>query len=518
VNARETTAVWCVMWTLAMVSSGAAAQTPSDDPAIDGGPEAEASEVDAEGADEPGTTSAVHDEGDAAEHGANELDEGAVAEPASEVDADVPRRELDDERQRTTRDGSEDRTARRATDEERSDDGAVDVEGDAVEDEEDDGFDWMILPLAAASSDLGIGGALFAQLLWREPGERLERDRIFVVTSLTHLLFQAHGVTWSHRVPRRGLLLKTSLFFSANPELTYCGVGYDARCDGATADAVLAAAGIAPGSDEARAARDDLFDFRATYVTGTLGARWQPGGEDGSLALTFGWRGERTWTSFFGGAGPYQPSLYGRDRPDGEDGFDSNLETGVEWDERDHPLRTTQGYLVGLAVRGSHAYLGSDWDYLGVTLTASGHLPLDPRSRWIWASRFTGDVIVGEPNVRTLGRVGGPWAGPAFGGMSFGRGVEQGALIGRWKLVAQTELRGTFWESERSLAFGVQGFVDAGLVAEDRFALPQVRPDVGLGGGLNVRWADAFTIRLDLAGSPTRNDGLQFYLLLQEPF
>ena len=407
-----------------------------------------------------------------------------------------------------------------------SNDGSKPEMGEGEEEEEEseeyDPLDWTLIPIIAGTSDLGVGGALFAQVLWYDEGAPTYRNRIFAVTSLTHLLIQTHGVHYDHfdfgDIPLR---LSTSVFFNANPNFHYCGTGNQADCSGTNAERFLIGQGLAPGTDAFAEAAEHVYNYRIMNLAFMLRLRYTELFGIPGLVLDARWRGERWWSGFFSGDGPYTPSIYGRDHPNGEEGFLSELQVGVVYDARDRDVNTTSGYLLGAYIRGTHRYIGSAWDYFGATLLGSTYVALDEKRWWIWASRVTADVMVGSPSVMELGRVGGFWPEPALGGSMYGRGIRQGRIVGRIKVIGQTELRATFYRFEkRGVSLGMQALFDVGWVGLDwdDWGGNIRRLDVGFGGGVNIRWAREFVLRFEVGFSPTERYDPQYYMSLADTF
>lgn len=100
-----------------------------------------------------------------------------------------------------------------------------------------------------------------------------------------------------------------------------------------------------------------------------------------------------------------------------------------------------------------------------------------------------------------------------------------GRLLGKVKLIANAELRAQapwFEIAGQRFRVGFVTFLDAGRVfseLEPSRALdgPWAPFDLGVGGGLRLRWAETFILRADGAYSPTR-DTPGFYIDVGQVF
>ncbi|MCA9613967.1 MAG: BamA/TamA family outer membrane protein, partial [Myxococcales bacterium] len=361
--------------------------------------------------------------------------------------------------------------------------GAVDSDaGHAAGEPAFEPFDWSLVPLPVATSDLGVGGAALANLVWFDGEHTPFRQRLLVAATLTHELFQTYALVFERvGLGASKVRLRANLVFAANPANHYCGVGNDAECNRRLAESAVLDLGLNPGEMGYDRTVDRYFRQRSVSLSGGLGVRI-PLARQGHW-LDVSWRGERSWSGFFGEPGPYPLSAYAQDQPEGEEGFASELGFGWFLDRRDAEVRTTSGFVVGAYLRGATRAIGSEWSYLGGTAFVAGYQPLDARRRWVWASRLVADVVGGDTTTRELSRFGGLWTGNGFGGSAYGRGIRANRFLGGVKVVTQSELRGTLHELESGLAFGAQAFVDLGLVGEsiDAWGGDGLGPRLGFG-------------------------------------
>lgn len=183
---------------------------------------------------------------------------------------------------------------------------------------------------------------------------------------------------------------------------------------------------------------------------------------------------------------------------------------GVLWDDRDHEFAPEQGSLTEVGVRfspGVTSGLSNTRFHFGTRWFA----PLVP-SYLVFAHRLAVDALTGQPPVDEMSQIGVLHT-EDVGGSTTLRGVTLRRYSGRLKVLGQVELRGSFpWFEilEQRLQIGLVGFVDAGHISADFVDQPALDEDydrppftLGTGGGLRIRWADTFVLRVDAAYSPT---------------
>lgn len=183
---------------------------------------------------------------------------------------------------------------------------------------------------------------------------------------------------------------------------------------------------------------------------------------------------------------------------------------GILWDDRDHEFAPDSGSLTEVGVRLSP----------GLTDSLS-HSRFHFGTRWfapimrdylVFAHRAAFDALTGHPPVDEMSQLGVLFP-EDFGGSTTLRGVPLRRFHGRMKLLGQVELRGSFpWFEifKQRFQIGLVGFVDAAHVWADFVDQPALDLDferppftLGAGGGLRIRWADTFVLRIDGAYSPT---------------
>lgn len=336
-------------------------------------------------------------------------------------------------------------------------------------------YAWRGQAMAATSVMDGASGTEFP---YREVFFRLDVPRVFEVDDL--------------RVIVDGSYLRTT-------NRGYYGLGNDAAAERKWA-------GMDEGSDAYVAARRH-YQYDATTPQVRITALWRVAPEwrwYGDAALRAA-RIETYPTSHLAAdVASEEHSLHGT----GEY-VEPVLAAGVVFDTRDHETATTSGQWHELSARCTPAAWGTD-PYCGANLTLRGYVPL-AREQLSIAARVLGDVVTQRAPLLELSRYGGMAGGPSVGGARGIRGVPQGRLHGRTKLLGNVELRSLlvpFRIASQRFTLGAAAFVDAGRVWTDPFAADPsldgsgVGMHWGVGGGPRLRWGDALILRFDFAHAP----------------
>lgn len=386
-----------------------------------------------------------------------------------------------------------------------------------------DPFEWAILPVVSYDADTGAGAALLALLYWNDPKYVPYRNHLLIYTYITTKLSQVHGLGWEHvglfGRPKVRLRVGTNITITSND--TYCGVGNGADCSKSRARTYLEdEEGLTPGSREFKDALGDFYKIRHFVPTVGFDLRWPVTSRLPDLRAFLAWRGTWFIPGEVGKRGPFAHSLFKSEHPGGERGFLSGIEVGFLHERRDQSRQPTTGHVLSLSLRASTIALGSDWDYLGLNLTATGYIPLGKKKKVVVAARGVLDFMVGDGSVYSLSTVGGLFTERGYGGKSLGRGIRQARYIGRIKGIGQTELRWTMFGRPGRFQLGSHAFVDVGWIGYDwgDFRGDRKRVLPGFGGGLTATWRKNFLVRLDVATSAVEDWAPSFYLNLTHPF
>lgn len=259
------------------------------------------------------------------------------------------------------------------------------------------------------------------------------------------------------------------------------------------------------------------------------------------LELLAGMRFRYTWYEFYEGS---RLALDRRQIQEGGEladllrGLDDHalwtLYTGLLWDTRDREFDTQQGGFHEISVRASPG-VDESLEFVGVSLISRWFTRLGT-DRLAFASRTVADLLVGDIPLYELGLFGGlePTAGP--GGTRSVRGVPLLRFYGKVKLIQSLELRlriAPFRVAKQRFTFGAVAFGDVGRVwgdysnttievrqadgTVDLRRLDGAGFEVGLGGGLRLRWGETFVIRADVGYAPTL-DTTGFYIDVGDAF
>ncbi len=252
-------------------------------------------------------------------------------------------------------------------------------------------------------------------------------------------------------------------------------------------------------------------DERYNYDRGSPGAwlrlRWHPLGEPHPLQTYVGYFWRHTNVE------PYQPSVLAQLEPLGiEGGSTGQVLAGALWDTRDHETDPTTGGVEEVAFRLANPATGSDYPFVGVTLSERRYFRLS--SRVVFAQRLSLDMLFGQVPFFEWSATGGVLYTEGVGGMSSVRGVERNRFAGNIKVFSNTELRVHALEKRilgQPMRLGATAFLDVGRVWHPGVkdgAWHQWHPGVGAGLRVSRR---AAVIRVDWALS-TETGGQRIYM------
>jgi hypothetical protein len=386
------------------------------------------------------------------------------------------------------------------------------------------------VPAINYDADNGFGFGVIASLYGYDGVTDPYRIAVTLQIFMTSKLVQDHNiqVDWL-KVLDFPLRLNLRVGYLQSLTQNYCGLGGDVTCSPAVA------------RDEARAldlhgkARQTfehdyyLRRFMNPYavVNGRFALLDRPKEDAGGklrVELLAGYRGfyfiPGNWFEE-DGLGPYPGSLYAQHFPDGEPGFSSVIQGGIMVDTRDNEPAPTEGVWAEATARGASPVWGSRWSWAGGNVTLRGYAPLLPDHTLVLASRLVGDVVVGDPPIQELARVGGSLDYYAFGGADIGRGIRAQRYMGRIRVLNQTELRWRFFDFtvfEQNFGFTLAGLVDSGITGVSVKEPGSMPLHAGVGTGLRLSWNENFVIRADVAASPVEKWAPAIYIVVNNPF
>jgi outer membrane protein assembly factor BamA len=370
-------------------------------------------------------------------------------------------------------------------------------------------------PVIMADTDLGFGLGGLISLTRFGPGQTPFRWQLQALLFVT-MKSGAEGVeTTFHddfvKLDLPGLLggklrLTTTVGFTRRSNGGYYGIGNAAE-SGSSADA-----------------RRNQYD--RIYPQALVRARIKLGQH---LGLMLGSSFTYNWVKLYEGS-KLAEDLGAEDDPDLRDRLRGAgehasfvVDGGLFWDTRDHDMVPSRGAFHEASIRFTPDPR-SETSYAGATLALRFYRSL-VGDRLVFATRLMADMLLGDPPIYELSRIGGLFPMPSPGGGSGIRGVPMGRYHGKIKLITNFELRARllpFTIFNQRFNVGTTAFVDAGRVWTD-FSSP-VRFDgdapgikLGLGGGLRIQWGEALLLRADLAWSPDA-DPVGFYFNINHVF
>jgi hypothetical protein len=388
-------------------------------------------------------------------------------------------------------------------------------------------FTFAAVPTLTFNTDEGFGTGGVGTLYHRHENVLPYRDAVTLNFFISSKLVQAHALTWDALRPFDidGRMYLRAGYYSTVSQ-NYCGIGNEVTC--APGDATQAATRL--GLDDERIPADarerfvrryHLMRFIRPYAT-AIARPWLRD-KPYRTELLLGYRGAVVVPGDLFVRGPYPASKFAEGFPDGQPGVSSVPFVGVIVDDRDTEAFPMRGFFFESSLRAGHAFTGSTWEHAGLNASIANFHAMSRDPRVVVATRLMADVIVGEPSVEEMARIGGTLDSIAFGGSTIGRGIREHRYIGKVKLIAQAELRAQLVKTELGsevFDHGVALFGDAALIGADvlDWGGTPTKPLGTLGVSYRLLWNESFAIRWDLATSPNEAEGPGFYIIVGQAF
>jgi outer membrane protein assembly factor BamA len=360
--------------------------------------------------------------------------------------------------------------------------------------------DFNLVPIAGGSTDIGIGGGVFAGLTRLEPGYvpyRWDAQGAAFVTfanengGLIIPYLDAYVLATLPRFAGTPVKLEVRPGMTRETTLDYYGMG----------NASSAAAPTMPGVSTYRYERTHpsmLADARVKLVDhldAMVGFRYTLSSQEFSSESKLAYDLRH--------GSPEVKALIG---PTGTESVPQLL-YAVELDTRDSEVTPRSGTFDELALRLSPGGT-SDFPsrYGEATLSMRGYVPL-VSSRVVLAARLVGDLLFGQPPFYVLSCIEDQYA---LGGSNGVRGVPAQRYYGKVKIMANLEARIKLFEFRafsKAVALGAAAFFDGGRVWADTTPHPELDGTgfglkYGVGAGLRLTSGVAFVLRADIAYSP----------------
>lgn len=373
-----------------------------------------------------------------------------------------------------------------------------------------DRYEPGLLPAIAQDADVGFKFGVFTQLA-RFQGDQKPYAWRAQVLAAASVRDGATGTEFPYREAYlrldkphalvEPLRIAIHLGYLRTTNLGYFGLG-----NASSAEALWR--GLPAGSEEYVRARH-FYQYDGVAPVARLGARYR---------IARGWQAMAELNLQWVTVNVYQGSLLERDlaAPSGPGfplgkGLQPRVTAGMVYDTRDHETAPSQGAYHDASVRCGGAVSEGD-TYCAVNLSLRGYRGLAGPYLSL-AGRLLGDFALGAPPLAELTRYGGVEGGTGPGGARGIRGVPQGRLAGKGKVIGNLEVRSFFLPfaiGTQRFWLGAVAFADAGRVwAEGLSDSPRdggFRVHWGAGGGPRLRWGDALLIRADVAYAPLGAD------------
>lgn len=400
----------------------------------------------------------------------------------------------------------------------------------AVDDPSEPSIGLKLVPKITINSDDGFGLGVRGTGYWYRWGQKPYKTALYFQAWMTTRLVQHHYLKLD-AIDAFNLPLRVEIevgYFQSRSQ-NFCGFGNRVSCDPLVAEEAVRAQTTRPLDVASQVPNYYKVRFHRPYTMANL--RMRVLSVPVKTEVFGGWRGFFYWPGDFFDADrdgwpdlyPFPGSLYATRFPDGEKGLASVVQAGFMIDTRDNEPAPRRGIWAEASVRAANPLWFSRWAYGGGNVTVRGYLPLLPDETLVLATRAVGDLLIGDPPLQEMIRVGGSNDYIAFGGLDMGRGIRVQRHPGRVKVLVQQELRyelPTFEVWAQRIRFGLAGFYDAGYVAEDLGSALSQPPRVAFGFGISgrVAWNDNFVMRLDVAISADEAWRPQIYSAPGHPF
>jgi hypothetical protein len=193
---------------------------------------------------------------------------------------------------------------------------------------------------------------------------------------------------------------------------------------------------------------------------------------------------------------------------DGFDGgWDNSFRVGLAFDTRDFEPDPSEGVFLQAMSRISPKFLGSEFDYTQVTLTARGYHSVFPElAHLVLAGRVLYSMQFGDVPFYSLPKLAltdGDTTG--LGGWPTIRGYNLNRFIGEAAALANAEVRWKFAETDfvgQHLSFTLAPFFDTGRVFDGVRRTTFEDWKWGTGAGLKLGWNLSTIISFDVGYSP----------------
>lgn len=217
--------------------------------------------------------------------------------------------------------------------------------------------------------------------------------------------------------------------------------------------------------------------------------------------------------------GPSPSSKLAEDAPLGVNGGSTHIfQYGFIYDTRDQEATPRHGAWSEVIAEYAAPLLGSDYNYLRLTLTDRRYISITPRL--VYAHRMLFEPIFGDVPFYDMAMINSSFERHfGLGGATSLRGVPRLLFVGQHKLLGNFELRFETLKMsilKQDFTFFIHTFVDAGRVwlKGDSFNLKNIHKSYGV--GLHVLWQKDLIGAIDIGRSQFSN--LAVYITFRNLF
>jgi hypothetical protein len=367
-----------------------------------------------------------------------------------------------------------------------------------------DRYEPGLLPALAHDADVGFKFGVFTQLARFRDEQRPYAWRAQLLAAMS-VREGATGTEFPYReaflrldrphVLVEPLRLLVHIGYLRTTNLGYYGVGNATRAEPLWRDY--------PSGSEAYVAARRFYQFDGVAPAARLTARYR---------LRPGWQAMADLYAQWVDINVYQGSLLEQELVAGPGfplgrGLQARGTAGLVRDTRNHETVPTGGSYHEGSIRCGTGVHG-DGRYCALNITLRGYWGI-AGERLTVAGRALADVAFGSPPLLELSRYGGVESGSGPGGSRGIRGVPQGRLAGKSKVIGNVEVRTfllPFSIGSQRFCLGAVAFADLGRVWANTLSTSEQDGSFhvhwGAGLGPRLRWGDSLLIRADISYAP----------------
>ena len=360
-------------------------------------------------------------------------------------------------------------------------------------------YQFMALPAAGGTSDIGVGFGFFAALTRNAAGYTPYVWNLEMAGFITFLVpagkvvvpyLDIYAKFTVVRFLHLPLELEVRPGFTNELVLDYYGMGN-------AASATPPAGKSRHYFEYARMHPELVVDVRfkiVDHVVGRVGLRY--------IESLYNVPADSKLAADIRSASPEVKSLIGPTHTEGE----ALLRYGIQYDDRDNEVSPHKGSFDEIAFNVSPGGIPAlPFRYAEASVNLRGYFPL--AKRFTLAGRLVGDVLFGQVPFFELSRAVDNYA---IGGVNGVRGVPSQRYRGKVKILGNVEVRARLVDFHlfgKPFTLGAAAFFDGGRLWADTSSHVELDGKTlglkyGIGGGPRLMSGTAFVVRADIAWSP----------------